>query len=99
MTDDASPIPQALPDNLNHLGDREDTNGDGDNPTPGNNGDSSRHQQRRRRKHKTKANKPDKGLVKKVDFLTHLLKNLDMLVYAELAALYYMEYGHPHPAR
>ncbi|KAL9942337.1 hypothetical protein D7B24_005980 [Verticillium nonalfalfae] len=44
---------------------------------------------RRRRRRKTI--KPDAGLVKKFDFVTHLLKNLDMLVYAELAAQYYME--------
>lgn len=29
---------------------------------------------------------------KKVEFLGHILSNLDMLIYAELCCLYYMEY-------
>lgn len=32
------------------------------------------------------------GLKKKLVFLTHLLKSLDLVVFAELSALYYMEY-------
>jgi hypothetical protein len=31
------------------------------------------------------------GLTKKLQFMTHLLRNLDSLVFAELGALYYME--------
>ena len=31
------------------------------------------------------------GLVKKLQFLTNLAHNLDMLVFAELCAMYYME--------
>lgn len=31
------------------------------------------------------------GLKKKLVFLTHLLKSLDLVVFAELSALYYME--------
>ncbi len=33
------------------------------------------------------------GLAKKLQFLIHLLKNLDMLFFAELCVLYYMEYA------
>ncbi|KAG5988732.1 hypothetical protein E4U43_004643 [Claviceps pusilla] len=45
---------------------------------------------RRRRKKKSKTER-NPGLVKKLSFVTHLLKNLDMLVFAELSGLYYME--------
>ncbi len=33
------------------------------------------------------------GLKRKLVFLTHLLKSLDLVVFAELSALYYMEYA------
>ncbi|KAG6005146.1 hypothetical protein E4U21_000400 [Claviceps maximensis] len=45
--------------------------------------------QRRRKKKSKKERNP--GLVKKLVFVTHLLKTLDMLVFAELSGLYYME--------
>jgi hypothetical protein len=31
------------------------------------------------------------GLVKKLQFVTHLMKSLDMVVFAEICTLYYME--------
>jgi hypothetical protein len=31
------------------------------------------------------------GLAKKLQFMTHLMKSLDMVVFAELCTLYYME--------
>lgn len=31
------------------------------------------------------------GLAKKLQFMTHLMRNLDMIVFAEICALYYME--------
>lgn len=31
------------------------------------------------------------GLAKKLQFMTHLMRNLDMLVFAEICTLYYME--------
>jgi hypothetical protein len=31
------------------------------------------------------------GLAKKLQFMTHLMKSFDMMVYAELCVLYYME--------
>lgn len=49
---------------------------------------------RSRRRHKKKAKnrkRRNPGLAKKLHFLTHLLKSLDTLVFAELSALYYME--------
>jgi hypothetical protein len=44
---------------------------------------------RRRRKKPRKKRNP--GLKKKLAFVTHLLRGLDTLVFAELSALYYME--------
>ncbi|KOS16933.1 DSC E3 ubiquitin ligase complex subunit 4 [Escovopsis weberi] len=48
----------------------------------------SREGRRRRRRSRRKRNP---GLVKKLAFVTHLLKTLDLVVFAELSALYYME--------
>lgn len=31
------------------------------------------------------------GLVKKLQFMTHLMRSLDMVVFAEICAMYYME--------
>jgi hypothetical protein len=59
------------------------------------NGSRSASRSRRRRKCKTKTNN---GLVKKLQFMTHLLKSLDTLIFAELAVLYYMEYANQFPA-
>ncbi|KPM45520.1 hypothetical protein AK830_g1062 [Neonectria ditissima] len=44
--------------------------------------------QRRKRK---KIRKRNPGLARKLEFVTHLLKSLDTLVFVELSALYYME--------
>jgi hypothetical protein len=48
-------------------------------------------QSRRRRKKKGKK-KRNPGLKKKLAFVTDMLKSLDLLVFAELSAMYYMEY-------
>ncbi|KAF4988450.1 hypothetical protein FDECE_15042 [Fusarium decemcellulare] len=45
--------------------------------------------QRRKKKKNRKRRNP--GLARKLEFITHLLKSLDTLVFAELSALYYME--------
>ncbi|KAF7563507.1 hypothetical protein G7046_g638 [Stylonectria norvegica] len=45
----------------------------------------------RRRKKKKSRRRRNPGLAKKLQFITHLLKSLDTLVFAELSALYYME--------
>lgn len=50
----------------------------------------SRSRSRRRRRKKSKKDR-NPGLVKKLSFVTHLLKTLDLLVFAELSGLYYME--------
>lgn len=50
--------------------------------------------QRRKKSSKKKRNP---GLAKKLGFITHLLKTLDLVVFAELSALYYMEYTHRRP--
>lgn len=47
----------------------------------------------RRRRRKKLLKKLTPGLKKKLTFVTHLLKGLDTVVFAELSALYYMEYG------
>lgn len=47
--------------------------------------------QSQRRKKKKNRKKRNPGLTKKLEFVTHLLKSLDTLVFAELSALYYME--------
>jgi len=43
-----------------------------------------------RRAH-SRARKAKAGLPKKFQFMTHLMTSLDMIVFAELCALYYME--------
>ncbi|KAJ6445808.1 ferric reductase transmembrane component [Purpureocillium lavendulum] len=45
----------------------------------------------RRRRKKRSRKKRNPGLAKKLFFITHLLKTLDLVVFAELSALYYME--------
>ena len=55
---------------------------------------SQSHAERRRRRRKSKKRK-DPGLKKKLSFVTHLLKCLDLVVFAELSAMYYMEYATP----
>ncbi|KAF4979025.1 hypothetical protein FZEAL_4700 [Fusarium zealandicum] len=47
------------------------------------------HAQRRKKKKNRKRRNP--GLARKLELITHLLKSLDTLVFAELSALYYME--------
>ncbi|CAI4216497.1 unnamed protein product [Parascedosporium putredinis] len=49
--------------------------------------ESSRRQRRRRRANK----RHNSALSKKLEFMTHLLTNLDQLFFAEVAALYYLE--------
>lgn len=58
-------------------------------------GSSASSRRRPRRRPHRKPVKADPGLAKKSQFLTHLLKHLDLLVYAEIATLYYMECVQP----
>ncbi|KAH7319968.1 hypothetical protein B0I35DRAFT_478263 [Stachybotrys elegans] len=46
---------------------------------------------RARRRQKKSRKRRNPGLAKKLAFLSHLLKSLDLIVFAELSALYYME--------
>ena len=91
MSDDASPSPVArrnasVPSNGNNRIERS---------LSGLN-DSSRRRShsptRRRKRKKSNRKRRNPGLAKKLEFITHLLKSLDTLVFAELSALYYMEY-------
>ncbi|EFY88647.1 hypothetical protein MAC_05265 [Metarhizium acridum CQMa 102] len=65
-----------------------DADADVDGDVDGNGGPQSRSRRRRRRKTKKDRNP---GLAKKLSFVTHLLKTLDLLAFAELSGLYYME--------
>jgi hypothetical protein len=59
-------------------------------PAPSSRSRAGSHINGRRRKRKSRK-KRNPGLVKKLEFVTHLLRSLDTLVFAELSALYYME--------
>lgn len=58
----------------------------GPDPSPSRRSPSRRHRKKRKGKKRT-----DPGLMKKLAFVTHLLNSLDVLVFAELSSLYYME--------
>ena len=79
-----APAGIAAPDDRLHDHDNDDDHGDAQG-TP-----QSTNRQRRRRKTRKKRNP---GLKRKLEFVTHLLKGLDTLLFAELSALYYMEYA------
>jgi hypothetical protein len=68
-----------------------DADADGDADDNGQSQSRSRSRSRRRRRRKSKKDR-NPGLVKKLSFVTHLLKTLDLLVFAELSGLYYMEF-------
>lgn len=93
MSDDPSPsrsaAPAGDPTNLDHDGGGAPTLGDS------NHGDTHEGDQRRGRRRRRPRNrkKRNPGLKKKLEFVTHLLRGLDSLVFAEMSALYYMEYG------
>lgn len=69
---------------------------DGDTPAP-----STQQSQRRRRsrtgrrRSSSRVRRAKAGIAKKLEFMTHLMSSLDVLVFAELCVLYYMEYGNP----
>lgn len=52
---------------------------------------SSRSRPRRRRS-SSRVRRAKAGIAKKLDFMTNLMSSLDVLVFAELSVLYYMEY-------
>lgn len=97
MNNDAAPSSSArIPDRLSPPGvganaDADDAEADADarhRPESRQRSRSSNGRQRRRRRSKRKQNP---GLAKKLAFLTHLLKTLDLVLFAELSSLYYME--------
>lgn len=47
-----------------------------------------------RRRSSSRVRRAKAGIAKKLEFMTHLMSSLDVLVFAELCVLYYMEYGH-----
>lgn len=109
MSDDASPrwtapgdetspraagAPSAPPPPVDREDDEADDNGDvGD---AARSPSRSRSESRPRRKKRSRK-KRNPGLAKKLTFITHLLKTLDLVVFAELSALYYMEYAAKFP--
>lgn len=53
----------------------------------------TRHARNGRRRSSSKIRRAKAGIAKKLDFMTHLMSSLDVVVFAELCILYYMEYG------
>lgn len=49
-----------------------------------------------RRRSSSKIRRAKAGIAKKLDFMRHLMSSLDVVIFAELCILYYMEYGRPH---
>lgn len=50
---------------------------------------------RRRRRSSSRVRRAKAGIARKLDFMTNLMSSLDVLVFAELSVLYYMEYVVP----
>lgn len=48
-----------------------------------------------RRRSSSKIRRAKAGIAKKLDFMTHLMSSLDVVIFAELSMLYYMEYDCP----
>lgn len=46
----------------------------------------------RRRRSSSRVRRAKAGIARKLDFMTNLMSSLDVLVFAELSVLYYMEY-------
>jgi len=92
MSDDPSSsrsaAPAGDPTNLDRDGGGAPTLDDSNHGDTQQEGDQPRGRRRRRPKSRKKRNP---GLKKKLEFVTHLLRGLDSLVFAEMSALYYME--------
>jgi hypothetical protein len=103
MNNDAAPSSSArIPDRLSPpaIGPNNDANdAEADAREPSRSRQRSRSSNGRQHKRRSKK-KQNPGLAKKLGFLTHLLKTLDLVIFAELSAMYYMEYvGLPSPSR
>ena len=93
MSDDPSPSSAApVEDPVPHHGDEASRASAAEQLPESQQGRPRSNTNRRRRRKKKSSKKRNPGLVKKLQFLTHLLKTLDLVVFAELSSLYYMEY-------
>lgn len=81
-----------------------DSDGEGQGQDQSNAGEGSSHRQglrrsRRsrngRRRSSSKIRRAKAGIAKKLEFMTHLMSSLDVVIFAELCILYYMEYDCP----
>lgn len=94
MNNDAVPRSSArIPDRLSPpaIGPNNDTN-DAEAGTHGRSRSRQRSRSSNGRQHKRRSKKKQNpGLAKKLGFLTHLLKTLDLVIFAELSSMYYME--------
>lgn len=91
MSDDPSSSSAARAGNVNDTNRTDASNGTGRRLGRDDDTSSNRRARDGRRRKKGKKKHPP-GLVKKLSFVTNLLQGLDYLVFAELSALYYMEY-------
>lgn len=55
-------------------------------------GRQSRRSRSARRRSSSRVRRAKAGIAKKLEFFTHLMSSLDVVVFAELCVLYYMEY-------
>lgn len=94
MNNDAAPSSSArIPDRLSPpaIGPNNDTN-NAEADAHGRSGSRQRSRSSNGRQHKRRSKrKQNPGLAKKLGFLTHLLKTLDLVIFAELSSMYYME--------
>lgn len=54
-------------------------------------GQTSRRSRNGRRRSSSRVRRAKAGIAKKLEFFTHLMSSLDVVVFAELCVLYYME--------
>lgn len=58
-------------------------------------GQTPRRSRHGRRRSSSRVRRAKAGIAKKLEFFTHLMSSLDVVVFAELCVLYYMEYVLP----
>lgn len=101
---DSARLPPAIDDRDSDAGSQDegdrDGQGESDVEVQGNAGEGSSHHRdsrrpRRsrngRRRSSSKIRRAKAGIAKKLDFMTHLMSSLDVVIFAELCILYYME--------
>lgn len=96
---DPARLPPTLDDRDSDAGSQDENEGHGE--SEGNAGEGSSHLQdtqrpRRsrngRRRSSSKIRRAKAGIAKKLNFMTHLMSSLDVVIFAELCILYYMEF-------